>query len=272
MASPTENPQSPNQLACENKDVAVNVTQTSQTPNGLEMTIKATVSKACNSCPANDKVGGEAEDGGAKSPDGGENKADGRATTSAGASNEGNDGAGNDESGGKKPIDKSSIARRRRTRLQTYMARSGTVGLPKGDTKAASCNEKITKDARDHLNALYGVVDDLFIALSKAPELIDKYDFTNVGELVSIVEKIAETMFDVTEQLCYSPLITEITNLCTSVAGIVDYASTIPALIYVRLVDLGFYIHEFGNLLSEEILPIEFASLVQRIETHLRVI
>ncbi|MDG6100453.1 hypothetical protein EXU34_23755, partial [Alteromonas sp. ZYF713] len=74
----------------------------------------------------------------------------------------------------------------------------------------------------------------------------------------------------ISKKLSYSPLITELTDLCDQMDKILNYVAEIPALIYVRLVDITFCLHEFGALLQEVLLPIDFAFAVQKIHTHLR--
>lgn len=166
---------------------------------------------------------------------------------------------------------RAGMARKRRPRWRIFVSRAGTVGLPKGDTGAEGTNEKISKAAKQLIKKLYKQVDQFFVALKKCPCKIDNYDFSNVGELVAKVKEITENMKAISKKLSYSPLITELTDLCDQMDKILDYAAEIPALIYVRLVDITFCLHEFGALLQEVLLPIDFAFAVQKIHTHLRV-
>lgn len=166
---------------------------------------------------------------------------------------------------------RAGMARRRRARWRNFVSRAATVGLPKGDTGAQPANEKVSKEAKELINKLYKKVDAFFIHLKKCPCLIDKYDFSNVGELVNQVKEITETMKEISKKLSYSPLITELTDLCDQMDKILEYVAEIPALIYVRLVDITFCLHEFGDMMQEVLLPLDFALAVQKIHTHLRV-
>ena len=166
---------------------------------------------------------------------------------------------------------RAGMARRRRARWRNFISRACTVGLPKGDNGAQPANEKVTKEAKQLIDKLYKQVDQFFIDLKKCPCLIDKYDFSNVGQLVEEVKQLTETMKEIGKKLSYSPLITELTDLCDQMDKILEYVAEIPALIYVRLVDITFCLHEFGDLMQEVLLPIDFALAVQKIHTHLRV-
>lgn len=161
-------------------------------------------------------------------------------------------------------------ARRRRAKWRLFCSKATSIYLPKGDVGAQPANNKKT-GANKLILKLYKLIDELFEALKRCPCKIDKCDFENCPKLVCKVKEIHKTMTDISQALAYSPYIHEMTELNDQLSKIIDYINEIPALIYVRLVDITFCVHEFGSLLQEVFLPIDFALAIQKIQTHLRV-
>ncbi|KAM7542036.1 hypothetical protein Aperf_G00000016943 [Anoplocephala perfoliata] len=160
-------------------------------------------------------------------------------------------------------------ARRRRVKWQVFNSKADSICLPKGDIGAQPANEK-KREAAKGIFKLYRLIDEFFEALKRCPCRIDKCDFENCPKLVCKVREIHAIMVAISRVLAYSPYIHEITEIIHQLSEIINYIIEIPALIYVKLVDITFCIHEFGVLLQEVFLPIDFALVVQKIHSHLR--
>ncbi|OON13891.1 hypothetical protein X801_10324, partial [Opisthorchis viverrini] len=134
------------------------------------------------------------------------------------------------------------------------------------DTKRNVCHSsKITNLSRSYIGKLRALLKDACKDLGDIQSGIAQRDFRPCKPFIERVDQVPHILKELIPTLEYSPYEKDLWKARDDIIRTLDVTRDKPALIILRLLELGFYIFEVGALLCENILPPRFAHLVHAI-------
>ncbi|GAA36832.1 hypothetical protein CLF_105434 [Clonorchis sinensis] len=134
------------------------------------------------------------------------------------------------------------------------------------DTKRSVYHSsKITNASRSYIGKLRALLKDACKDLEDIQSGIAQRDFRPCKPFIERVDQVPHILKELIPTLEYSPYEKDLWKARDDIIRTLDVTREKPALIILRLLELGFYIFEVGALLCENILPPRFAHLVHAI-------
>lgn len=132
----------------------------------------------------------------------------------------------------------------------------------------SSC--KINNAARADIIRLQRVLQDTCDDLETIQNGIIVRDFTPCIQFRDRIGLIPNILNELITKLDYSPYEKDLWEARDGIVRVLEEVQHQPALIMMRLVELGFYVYEIGSLLGEDVLPPCFAPMVHAIQTRIQ--
>ncbi|TPP59232.1 hypothetical protein FGIG_06920 [Fasciola gigantica] len=135
--------------------------------------------------------------------------------------------------------------------------------------KAQFLTSKISDAARFEMDHLRRVLSNACEDLSHIKESIIRRDFAECVTFYNRVILVPNIMTRIIGKLSYSPFEKDLWQAHDCLTRMLTDVKTKPSQILPRLIELGFYIFEFGDVLGMKVVPRKFASQVHAIQARI---